>query len=219
MSSPFAFLRSVTSKADKAAQKYASSMEQTGTMTYKEAFDQCFELECKSALRQIKLMKRMKDAIQDEFAELLEMPKKEKQSYMITIRPDDTKVDIIDFIQRVNAIVSRKCFIEGKYSYEQKGTSVEDHGKGFHVHIVARMTQASKGQVLRDMTSSLKDWIEAGFITPNNIDVRTTKNPDELIQNYLIEYKSDDDHKEVTQAMDELWRTGNSLKRIYTITH
>lgn len=218
MSSPFAFLRSVTSKADKAAQKYAASMEQTGMMTYKEAFDQCFDLECKSALRQIKLMKRMKDAIQDEFAELLDMPKKEKQAYMITIRPDDTKAKLVDFIDKVQTLTSRKCFIEGKYSYEQKGTDSESLGSGFHVHIVARMSQNSKGQVLRDVTSTFKDWIEKGLITPNNIDVRTTKNPDELVQNYMIEYKSDDGHKETTQAMDELWRTGNSLHRLYTFT-
>lgn len=141
-----------------------------------------------------------------------------KQAYFISIRPDDTKVDIVDFTQRINKVVSRKCFLEGKYSFEQKGTCVDDLGKGFHVHIVAQMTQNSKGQVLRDLTSSFKDWIELGYITPNNIDVRTTKNPDELINSYLVEYKSDDGHKVTTQAMDELWRTGNSLKRLYTLT-
>lgn len=218
MSSPFAFLRSVTAKADKAAQKFANAMETSGQMSYQDAFDQCFDQECRSALRQIRLMKRMKEAIQDEFADLLELPKKEKQSYMITVRPNDTKIDLIDFIQKVNSLTSRKCFLEGSYSFEQKGTCVDDLGKGFHVHIVAKMSQASKGQVLRDVTSTFKDWIDKGFITPNNIDVRTTKNPDELINTYLVEYKSDDGHKEVTQSWDELWRTGNSLKRLYTIT-
>lgn len=219
MSSPFAFLRAATLKADKAAQKYAVQRSAAGDITVTEAYNERFDSECESVLRQIRLMKRMKEVIQDEFAELLDVPKKEKQSYMITIRPDDTKVDLIDFTQKIFSLTSRKCFIEGKYSFEQKGTCVDDIGKGFHVHIVARMSQSSKGQVLRDVTSTFKDWIEKGLITTNNIDVRTTKNPEELVNTYLVEYKSDDGHKEVTQSWDELWRTGNSLKRLYTLTH
>lgn len=144
---------------------------------------------------------------------------RQHQWYMITIRPDCTKCHFLEFKEKIDMILERKCFIEGSYSYEQKGTTPSEIGEGFHVHIVANMKQSSKGQVLRDMTSSFKDWIDKGLITANNIDVRTTKNPDDLIDNYLLEYKSEDGHKETTRATDELWRTSMGLKRIYTLTH
>lgn len=139
-----------------------------------------------------------------------------KQSYMITIRPDDSKVDFIDFQRYVEYFVQRKCFMNYKYSFEQKGIEPMDLGKGFHVHIVADMKQRSKSEVLRDTLSSWKEWIDKGYIASNCIDVITTKNGDALVENYLLEYKSDDGHKEVTRSWDELWRTGMSLKRLYT---
>lgn len=138
-----------------------------------------------------------------------------KQSYMITIRPDHTKIDFFDFKQHVEQFVTRKCFVEYKYSFEQKGTDPMSLGHGFHVHIVAKMKQRSKSEVLRDTLSSWKEWIDKGFIAANCIDVITSKNGDALVENYLLEYKSDDGHKELTQSWDELWRTGMSLQRLY----
>lgn len=158
-------------------------------------------------------MQRLVDIVANKSSDV-----RQKQWYMVTIRPDCTKCHFLEFKEKVETLLERKCFIEGSYSYEQKATSPSDIGTGFHVHIVTKMKQASKGQVLRDVTSSFKDWIDKGFITANNLDVRTTKNPDDLIDNYLLEYKSDDGHKETTQAMDELWRTSMGLKRIYTLT-
>lgn len=138
-----------------------------------------------------------------------------KQTFMITIRPDETKVDFFEFKKYVEWFITRKCFVNYKYSFEQKGECVEDIGKGFHVHIVANMKQRSKSEVLRDTLSSWKEWIDKGYIASNCIDVITTKNGEALVENYLLEYKSDDGHKEVTQSWDELWRTGMSLQRLY----
>lgn len=223
MSSPFAFLRSATNKADKAAKKYAQMQEQLGQMSYKDAYEQMFDQECRSALREIRLMKRMKEVIQDEFAELLELPSstKTKQEYCITIRPHpDAPITFLDFKYMIqNHVVTRKCFIEGNYSFEQKGTDPEDLGKGFHVHIGAKMTQNSKGQVARDLKNTFKEWFEKGYMNDAGIDVFTRKDAIAWFNTYCLEYQSDDNHKEVTRCWDELWRTGNGLQRFYTITH
>lgn len=138
-----------------------------------------------------------------------------KQWYFITIRPDDKKCTISEFYSKIQSTITRSCFIEGSYSLEQKGLFPEELGQGFHCHIVANMKQASKGQVLRDLKSSFSSWIKDGLIADNCIDVKPTKNPDDVIEKYLIEYESDDGHKEKTRAMDELWRTMEGLKRIY----
>lgn len=211
MSSPFAFLAAATRRADKAAKKHAMAMEALGA-NYKEEFDKAFDLECKSTLREIHLMKRMKDIIQDDFLELIEKKPTPKRltgvtgCYMITIRPMDGKIDWPEFETTIHTLLSRKCFTKFTYSFEQKGETIEDMGKGFHVHIVSKVTQDSKSQLLRDIKSSLKGWIATNKIGESGIDVQQCRNPTETIQNYLIDYKSDDDHKEKTKLIDQQWR-------------
>lgn len=153
----------------------------------------------------------------NELLELIGQNKlqKSKQWYFITIRPNDETCKIEELVENVNKLISRSCFIKGCYSYEQKGTDETQLGKGFHCHLVCETKHRSKGECLRDVKSTFKSMIDNNKITENNIDVRTTRNPEELIESYLIDYKSDDGHKEVTQAWDELWRTGMTLERLY----
>lgn len=161
----------------------------------------------------------------DEFDEYLEVAQQlhgqylnaigNKQAYFITIRPDCNKVMFDDFKDKVESFVQRACFIDYTYSFEQKGTTASDMGTGFHCHIVTQSKHRSKGECLRDTLSSWKKWIDDGLIAPNCIDVGITKNPDTLIQNYLIDYKSDDDHKLPTKSMDELWRYTLDIKPLY----
>lgn len=138
-----------------------------------------------------------------------------RQWYFITIRPDDKQCTIEDLVTKVETLIQRSCFISGSYSFEQKGTFPEELGNGFHCHLVCNMKQASKGQVLRDLKSSFASWIKESKIAENCIDVQGTRNPDDIIEGYLLGYESEDGHKEKTRGMDELWRTMSNLKRIY----
>lgn len=207
----FSHSKSIVTKAKKAARKAADNAEQIG-LDYKTAYELTYNTVMKT---EMSLFREYLDVAKQLHSEYIEFTNPSKQSYFITIRPDDSKCTIVDFINKVESFMKRKCFISYSLSYEQKGTCIEDLGKGFHVHIVADMKQNSKGQVLRDCLSSWNDWIEKGLITKNNIDVRTTKNPDKIVDDYLIEYKSDDGHKEVTKDMDSLWRSTNNIESIY----
>lgn len=135
--------------------------------------------------------------------------------WFITIRPNDSNCTFIDFKNKFENFINRSCFISYTYSYEQKGTTENDIGKGFHVHLVADMRQRSKAEVLRDIKSSWNSWIKKGWIAENCIQVIPTKNPNTIIDDYLIEYKSDDNHKACTKEMDIKWRKANGLKNIY----
>lgn len=138
-----------------------------------------------------------------------------KQSYFITIRPDCSKVHFLEFKEKVDSFVARTCFTSVKYSFEQKATTPSELGEGFHVHLVAQSKHRSKGECLRDTLSSWNTWISEGKIASNCIDVSVTRNGESLVQNYLIDYKSDDGHKEPTKSMDELWRLENNLLALY----
>lgn len=221
MSSPFAYLKSATSRAHKNATKFADqyspyiTSDPDSYTNWERLYNEQFDRECKYVLNEIRRMKKMKEIIQEEFKELLLDDQPEANSYFITIRPDDTQCKFEEFYERVTSIVSRKCFLDYTLSYEQKGTDPSSLGKGFHCHIVAKMKQRSKGEVLRDIQSSLKDWIENHKIASNCIDVVLAKRPQELINKYLINYESEDEHKEATKTWDELWRTEMGLKPIY----
>lgn len=218
MASPFAFLRSATAKAHKTATKLADGQFNSliNPDEWNELYEQSFKIACNGTLHEIRRMKKMKEIIEEEFNELMGIETKEVPGFFITIRPDDTKCNFIDFKDKCLKLVQRTCFKEYALSFEQKGTSPEDLGKGFHCHIVAKMKQRSKGEALRDITSSFKTWIDQGMIAPNCIDVCITKNPEELVNRYLIAYDSDDEHKTLTKSWDDLWRQHNEVLPLYT---
>lgn len=130
--------------------------------------------------------------------------------FMITIRPDTNKINFNDFYSLVYKYISRKCFVSYTLSFEQKGISTDTLGHGFHVHIIADLTQKGKAMVLRDTQSTFNRCTAA-----NCIQVDWCRNPKETIQGYLIDYKSSDNHKQETKHWDQIWRERENLLSIY----
>lgn len=127
--------------------------------------------------------------------------------YFITIRPKPG-ISFLDLYYLVHKYVNRAFMIEYTLTFEQKDP--EGSGQGFHCHIVANTKHRSKGEVLRDTVSTFKT-----IAADNCIDVKTTKNPKDIINNYMIAYKSDDDHKITTKQGDAIWRERMELQDIY----
>jgi len=190
----------MVNKAKKDADKMATAMSQGDYEKYKEIYNQNYEMSMKISFREFDNYLEISKQLHEKYLEFSQGGDKE---YFITLRPDDKRVSFDDFQQKVIEYLNRKCFITYDCSFEQKGESDETLGNGFHCHIIAKMKQLSKAHVLRDTLSSFKniDWI-----APNCIKILPTKNGKELVQNYLIDYKSEDGHKIVTQAWDDKWR-------------
>jgi len=227
MSSPFAYLLSCSRRADKAAKKMAQQLADIDPMnrTYDEIYNTQLDLEFRRITGELKLMQRLKGYIQEDLQEVLAKPERlaitagqKDHWYMITIRPAEGAVNFNVFRAKIEEYLARKCFLDYKYSFEQKGQSWETLGHGFHVHIVANTKHTSKANLLRDTLSSFNRWIEKGHVAQNCINVLPVSNPEEMIQRYLIDYHSDDDHKIVTKEYDEKWRTLNHLAPIYSFT-
>lgn len=219
MASPFAYLASRTRKAMKIADETAMRDIDNGFATqseFSERMQTYFEFECRQVVRELRFMKIMKEHIQNDLEEVMGVEQKQPSAYFISIRPDDTKVSFDEFRQKTLEFVTRKCFVSYALSFEQKGVLPSELGKGFHCHIVAKMNQRSKGEVLRDLKSTWRTWIQDDRLAPNCIDVKVTKNPEQLVQSYLIDYKSDDEHKIATKSMDDLWRTHEGIEPLYT---
>lgn len=132
------------------------------------------------------------------------------RTFMITIRPENNKITFQEFYELIAKYTNRTCFENFALTFEQKGTSDETLGHGFHVHIVAKMKQRSKKEVLRDTFSTFKSCT-----AEHCIQVDVCKNPEATIKNYLIEYNSSDNHKIVTKEWDQKWRLKEDIKSIY----
>lgn len=208
----FSHSKAIVNKAKKAASAYAMMCEEQGG-NYREAYDMMYHTELRTAYAQFDEYLRVSKELHDRYKDFIQPT---KQAYFITIRPDCSKCNLLEFMCKVEEYLKRKCFLAYTLSYEQKGTSDDTIGQGFHCHIVADMKQRSKTEVIRDTISSWKKWIDEGKIASNCIQVDVTKNPDELVQNYLIEYKSDDDHKVATKEWDDKWRSNIGIPYIIT---
>lgn len=135
-----------------------------------------------------------------------------KQTYFITVRPDTKKITFKNFMILCNKYFTRKCFNTFLYSYEQKGTSPETLGEGFHIHIIAEMTFKSKGEALRATQSTFKQCTASNCV---DVSLVKTQKDYENINGYLLNYESKDGHKETTKEWDTLWRQKNNLQDIY----
>lgn len=135
--------------------------------------------------------------------------------YFITIRPDDRVCTFEEFYDFCRKFASRKCHIQFTLTFEQKGETEEDIGKGFHFHMVTNMTQTSQPEVLRDVKSTFNKLIQSKKLAENCIKIKTTRNPDEIIEKYLTDYESVDDHKMKTKEIDKLWRQRLNLETTY----
>lgn len=133
--------------------------------------------------------------------------KKTTNWYFVTVRPKPG-VTWEQFYILTYKYVRRAFMVEYKLSFEQK--SQEGTGEGFHVHIVCNTKHRSKGEILRDTISTFTKVADA-----NCVDVKPTRNPEDIVNNYLLEYKSDDDHKTGTKEGDRIWRERINLKDLY----
>lgn len=173
--------------------------------------DREFLRNCRRGFRRLFMAQQVMKEVKEEMGII--DPPKIKQTYFITVRPDTNAIRFPEFFELVSKFVQRKCFLTYKLSFEQKGVTPDDYGKGFHFHMVAHMTQRSKGQVLRDVVSTFKCCTSANCI---QVDCLRTPQDVEQCENYFIEYTSDDNHKNETKEPDAIWRDSIGIKPYYT---
>jgi len=138
------------------------------------------------------------------------LPVKHTGYYMLTIRPDDKNVTFNTFRHVVKQYIYDKM-VNYTYSFEQKGTSLEELGKGFHVHIIGTWQARDKPNILTQTINYFKQ-----FAAANCIQLDICRNPEEVVRKYLTEYISEDEHKITTKEWDTKWREDLGLKHIYT---
>jgi hypothetical protein len=136
--------------------------------------------------------------------------------WMVTIRPkyEDTSFEV--FKEHVEFYVSELPYINLEYAFEQKGESLEDLGKGFHVHIIFSTEKVNYWQshILRDIKRKKYKFLE--YTKANCIQV------DSIVclqraQEYIRGIKNDD-AKELSCSFDEEWRKSLGIVSVVSDT-
>lgn len=147
----------------------------------------------------------------DLFKARLKAKSKSNDIYWITINP---KPDVIlsDFVNKIADVSKRPCLANVVYVFEQRGTSYEDAGKGFHCHILSDKKINFSPQKIQDyLYNSLKKMVG------NKQHVRVDKYPASFREDklkYMNGEKWDDD-KHSAVLINSGWRKKNNLLDIY----
>lgn len=191
------------------AKKMRGHFEESGCPELAEQADQAYDLAIKNGINEFRETMLIAVELKKVYEEIVE---KAHQWYFITIRPDERSIKFPDFYYLVDKFLKRKCIKSFTLTFEQKGVTKDTVGSGFHAHIVCDGTWASRGQCLRDTQSTFSKCT-----APNCVQVKTTRNPDDIVEKYLKEYESEDGHKEITKETDKIWRENLRLQDTYTM--
>jgi len=162
------------------------------------------------------------DSIYKKHKGITEVEKLEKGWYFITIRPHpDLKFH--KFKEFIEKLFKRKAFSEGFYVWEQKGTSKETMGEGFHIHAVVKQNSPSKGMgyVKEIIYSTMKKCEVDDSIGAGNYPIRALKTQKELdsVHHYTETefFNKNTPEKEEAWNYDKPWRASVGLSSLYQV--
>lgn len=202
----------------KRAEQYLSNTCLFDDPEQRDAFESnfwtCWENTCKIAARleAIHLKHRIEAGVVPKDSKIATSePGTKDKWFFITIRPN--KRSFQEFKKRIEDRIIKRSFVkEFTYCFEQKGTTNETLGTGFHLHGIMRVPHyTSPGNLARDILSSLN-----GFCGNAGVKCQLSKNPNEHFERYCKNYESEDGHKAVTKEWDEKWRIQEGIQAIYT---
>lgn len=204
----FAHSKSVVTRAKKEAHKIATAHAMNGNAdeyneTYEKFLKTFLDRETKNFTDILDYAEKLHDVYKERMGE-------RRTHYYIVVRPDSTKIKFEDFYKFVVKFCNRACIYSYTVTFEQTGTTDEELGNGYHANIVCDSSWRSKGECLRDTSRTFKKICDEQFV-----HVTPTKNPSDIIENYLIKYESKDGHKITTKDWDAKWRSSIGLKDVY----
>ena len=127
--------------------------------------------------------------------------------WIVTVSPDEREISFSEFYSSVQTFLCRKPISLWAITFEQRGKSSDDLGRGYHAHMVLKTSWRSKAEAARACLSSFPKTI---------LKVqRPTTSPEDYIRRYWLDYESHDGHKLLTRETDLLWRTSVGLENIY----
>lgn len=149
--------------------------------------------------------------LQESIKILSEYKKKSNEFiYFVTVnpKPEVTLQQMISVMDK-----PRKIYSNGYYTFEQRGTTEEDSGKGVHMHLITDINNSNRKDFLRELYRIWKPYVGSKA----SIDVK--KYPANFKQEKIDYMKG---KKWAESKLDSVkinikWRTENGIQDIYNI--
>lgn len=188
--------------------------------TYKKTEELFLKRELRNLRKDIEYAKAVREILESEgmISHSREPRSLPEKWCLITIRPDETP-NIPNFHDALRCGLAKALFLDYMYAFEQKGESTETMGQGFHVHILAKVTETTRVQnivaALQNKRSPLSKY---NFV----LQVGNGRNkfiPDETGYQRALNYIRGEKHNDAKKAacdIDIIWRRANNLEPLYT---
>lgn len=136
----------------------------------------------------------------------------------ITINPKPS-VTFPEFQKKVEKLVNRNMFSSCIFAYEQRGSTPDLAGKGFHVHILAKRNLSYKPFNCKKNTKNTCKSLVGRVEDPRQLNIQVIG--DEFAQDkkeYFLGQNKTGEGKQEKQSIDKIWRKSLSLRDFYEKT-
>jgi len=152
----------------------------------------------------------------EDYYQKLKLAKSQRKGNLwlyLTINPKKD-ISFFDFKPAILRFVKRKMFSQFFYSYEQRSSTQENLGQGFHIHLLLkRNIKVPPNKVIRNSKNSFKK-----FTNVNNSQIFFYRwCPQEYLNDKVAYIKGNKtgEGKEIKHEMDIEWRQIMGLKEFY----
>ena len=137
------------------------------------------------------------------------------KNIFITINPN-AQITLLDFINKINKMMSKKWITNYLYVYEQRGETEAELGKGFHFHCIL---EKPKTKAYSHMIAELSNSANSVCDTSNFhfFNIKSISEEEKKIKIAYITATKADPAKYLKQQMDVIWREKNNLKKYYNV--
>ncbi len=132
----------------------------------------------------------------------------------ITVNPKP-EITFEEFMKKMEKLINRNIFTNGLYVYEQRGSTEEDAGKGFHCHLLCeRNLNYKPTKVVSCIKNTCKSLCNVKDKRLLNIQLIGEEFAQDKRQ-YIMGHNKTGEGKSVKQNIDTYWRKKNNLKEYY----
>ena len=141
---------------------------------------------------------------------------KENCKYIfLTINPNP-HITLLDFLGKINKMMSKKWITNYLYVFEQRGETLEELGKGFHFHLILEKPKTKKySEMMRELANSANAVTDSSNY--NFFNIKNISDEEKERKILYITSRKADTLKHLKQDMDVIWRKNNNLLSYYNI--
>lgn len=150
--------------------------------------------------------------VQDLYNEKIKRKEMKKPFYFITLNPKPD-VDFNEFKSAVDDITTWSWVELMTYAFEQRGTTIETAGNGFHAHIIIEKYNIEFGKMRTQIRNKFSK-----FCLNNENCINIQKKKREWLKDkidYIKGKNKSGDGKDIKQDIDIYWRKKLQLKEFY----